>query len=114
MRTIIIILTCILSVTVKAQQGVITETISVKGNCEECKERIENASDIKGVKICVWNEDTKIATITYDSAKTDLLKIKKAIAASGHDAGEITGNAKAYNRLPDCCKYRDGVCNDKK
>ena len=91
-----------------------TETFIVKGNCEDCKERIENSADIKGVKICTWNTDTKVATVTYDPSKVSLTQVKQAIAKNGYDAGEIAGNTKAYNKLPGCCKYRDGVCEDKK
>jgi periplasmic mercuric ion binding protein len=113
MKTLIIIL-CALTFGMKAQQGIKTETFTVKGNCEECKVRIENAADIKGVKITKWNPDTKVATVTYDSTKTDVVKIKTAIASRGYDAGEVKGNDKAYKRLPTCCKYRDGVCEDPK
>jgi periplasmic mercuric ion binding protein len=95
-------------------QAIKTETFTVKGNCEECKERIENAADIKGVKLCTWDADTKVATATFDPNKVSLGEIKKAIARKGYDAGEIAGDAKAYNKLPGCCKYRDGVCEDKK
>ena len=51
MKTLIILITIIIfSIKIQAQSTVITSTISVKGNCGECKERIENAADIKGVK----------------------------------------------------------------
>ena len=30
-----------------------------------CKERIENALDIKGIKLADWNEETKICKITF-------------------------------------------------
>ena len=114
MRTFIILLVSFLSFNGLAQQGIKTETFVVKGNCEDCKERIENAADIKGVKILTWNTDTKVAEVTYNSDKVSLLKIKEAIAARGYDAGEVTGDAKAYSKLPGCCKYRDGKCEDKK
>jgi periplasmic mercuric ion binding protein len=113
MKNLIIILSCLFTLSLHAQT-VKTETFTVKGNCEECKERIENAADIQGVKICKWNPDTKVATVTYDPNKVSLLHIKEAIARRGYDAGEIAGNNKPYNKLPGCCKYRDGVCDDKK
>jgi len=113
MKNLIIIISCVCSFILKGQT-VKTETFIVKGNCEECKERIENSADIKGVKICTWEKDTKVATVTYDPAKITLTDIKKAIAQSGYDAGEIAGNTKAYNKLPECCKYRQGVCEEKK
>ena len=95
-------------------KSVKTITLSVKGNCEECKVRIENAADIKGVKLCIWDVDKKIATITYKEDKITPLQIEQAIAAVGYDAGNTKGNQAKYNKLPACCKYRDGKCEEKK
>lgn len=115
MRTFIVILTCIISLGFKAQtQTIVTQTLIVKGNCEECKERIENAADIKGVKLCSWDSETKVATVTYNTGKTSLALIQKAIASKGHDAGDVTGSETAYNKLPGCCKYRHGKCEEPK
>ncbi len=90
-----------------------TATILVKGNCEECKERIENAADIKGVKISSWDEKTQILTVTYKSDKVSLVQIEKAIAVSGHDAADIKAGDASYKKLPSCCKYRDRACEPK-
>ena len=62
---IILIIISIFSIKIQAQSTITTSTISVKGNCGECKERIENAADIKGVKNDIWNEETKILAVTY-------------------------------------------------
>jgi copper chaperone CopZ len=97
-----------------AQTSIKTQTFTVKGNCDECKGRIENAADIKGVKFTEWNPDTKIAKVTFDTLKTTLPTIQAAIAARGYDAGEIKASDKSYRRLPTCCKYRDGDCEEKK
>jgi copper chaperone CopZ len=110
MKTLIIIICLIVSINIKAQSTVTTTTISVKGNCGECKERIENAADIKGVKVCKWDEKTKIATITYDSAKVTKAKIEAAIAKAGHETMTAKADEKAYKSLPQCCKYKDGEC----
>ena len=91
-----------------------TATFIVKGNCDQCKERIENAADIKGVKICTWDEKKKIASVTYDASKTNLETIQKAIAAAGYDAGDQKGNDAKYKKLPKCCQYRDNKCDEKK
>ena len=115
MKTIIILLISILSCyTANAQDKTIkTMTLSVKGNCDECKTRIENAADIKGVKLCLWNEEKQTATITYRSDKISPEQIEKAIAASGHDAGTSKADLASYNKLPSCCKYRDKKCESK-
>jgi len=97
---------------IKAQM--ITTTLSVKGNCEMCKKRIENAADIKGVKNCNWDEKTKIATITYSSDKTSMVEIEQAIAKKGYDTESAKADEAAYKKLPKCCQYRTNVCDDKK
>lgn len=92
------------------QPSIKTTTISVKGNCEDCKERIENAADIKGVKLFVWDVDTKIATITYNTDKVTILQIEKAIAKIGYEAGNEKANENAYLKLPECCQYKNREC----
>lgn len=114
MKTIIVlILSLVFSIEIQAQSTITTSTISVKGNCGECKERIENAADIKGVKNDVWNEDTKILTVTYDSKKVTLEQIEKAIAKAGHETAGQKSDEKAYNALPSCCKYKTEDCKKK-
>jgi copper chaperone CopZ len=114
MKTVFIIISIFISFTAKSQTGIMTQTISVKGNCDDCKERIENAADIKGVKTSIWNKDEKILTVTFDSKKVSLEQIEKAIANAGHSTVSQKANQKAYQKLPDCCKYDDGICKEKK
>lgn len=113
MKILIIVFGLLCSMNIKAQTTIVTSTISVKGNCGECKERIENAADIKGVKNAVWNEDTKVLTTTYDSKKVSLEQIEKAIANAGHETLKQKANDKAYNSLPSCCKYKTEDCKKK-
>jgi copper chaperone CopZ len=110
---IVLIISLIFSIKIHAQSTVTTSTISVKGNCGECKERIENAADIKGVKNDVWNVDTKILTVTYDTKKVTLEEIEKAIAKAGHETAGQKSDEKAYNALPSCCKYKTEDCKKK-
>jgi periplasmic mercuric ion binding protein len=111
MKTIIILfIGLIFSLKIQAQTTVTTTTISVKGNCGECKERIENAADIKGVKVCKWDEKTQVATITFDSSKVTIAKIEATIAKAGHETKSAKADDKAYKSLPECCKYKDGEC----
>lgn len=114
MRTLIVLAFSLFVFATKAQEGITTVTFTVKGNCEQCKDRIENAADIKGVKIMTWSAKTKVASVKYSSDKVSLTQIQEAIAAKGHDAGPIHGDDKAYNKLPKCCKYRDGKCEESK
>ncbi len=114
MKTLIIfIISLTLSIKINAQTSITTSTVSVKGNCDECKERIENAADIKGVKNCVWNETTQSITVTYDTKKVTLEQIEKAIAKSGHETIHQKADTQAYRSLPSCCKYQHADCKKK-
>jgi copper chaperone CopZ len=113
MKTIIILLGLIFSVSLKAQSTVQTVSFSVKGNCDECKERIENAADIKGVKNAVWNEEKQAVTVTFDSKKVTQDQIEKAIAKSGHATQHEKVDPVAYKALPACCKYESADCKKK-
>ncbi len=96
----------------KAQEkpAVVTTTITVHGNCGECKERIETAVDIKGVKASKWDSKAQALTVTYKTDKVTLDQIKKAILESGHDVGEEKAQDVVYNKLPKCCQFRDHKC----
>lgn len=108
MKNIFLVLGILVSFYTYSQKGTVkTETFAVKGNCDMCQTRIENAADIKGVKVCKWDVDKKVATVTYDTTKTTLVKIQTSIAAKGYDAGPIKGDDAAYSKLPGCCQYRD-------
>lgn len=114
MKTIIILLiSTFFSFKIQAQTTVVTSTLSVKGNCDECKERIENAADIKGVKNSVWDETKQAISVTYDTKKVSLDQIEKAIAKSGHETAHEKADTKAYNGLPSCCKYQHEECKKK-
>lgn len=115
MKNIILILALLLSFKSFSQDNsVSTLTLNVKGNCDQCKERIENAADIKGVKICTWDEKTQVATIKYNSVKVTPEQIKQAIAKAGHDVDGVKATDANYKKLPGCCQYRDNKCDDKK
>ncbi len=109
-RFIITTAICIITLAGYAQDSkYITSTFHVDGVCGSCKVRIENAAYIKGVKKCDWNIESGLFTVAYDSTKVDLMKIHKSIAAVGHSTDRLPADPAAYNKLPDCCKYNDGV-----
>ena len=83
-----------------------TETIKVSGKCESCKARIEKAAKTEGVIKADWNEKTKLLTLAYDPSKVRSVDIQKRIADAGHDTPLFRAEAKTYNALPSCCKYR--------
>lgn len=93
-----------------AQNKITTDTLTVNGCCKSCKNRIEEAAFISGVKDAVWNKTTHILTLTFNTQKTSIDKISQALANSGHDNRLHTATEKAYKNLPSCCAYRNGKC----
>lgn len=82
-----------------------TEIIQVWGNCNMCKQTIEKAANKKGIANAVWDKDSKMATINFDTTKTSLNEILKRIALAGYDNKIFTAPDEAYNNLPGCCQY---------
>ncbi len=92
--------------TAKAQiQNPTTETVKVYGNCGMCKSKIEKAATEKNVSQAEWNEETGMATITYDATKTSKADILKKIALVGYDSDAFKAPDATYKKLPGCCKY---------
>ncbi len=87
-------------------KGSLSSTFAVLGNCGGCKKRIENAAkSIEGVKSASWDSQGKKLTVTYDDPSLKLKKVKKAIAAVGHDTDQVKAKDKTYGGLPGCCQY---------
>lgn len=82
-----------------------TETVKVWGNCGMCKTTIEKVANKKGVAKAVWSEETKQATITYNTKTTTLNEVLKRIALAGYDNTVFTAPDAAYNNLHGCCQY---------
>lgn len=111
MKTILLTLfTLILFTTTYAQKGVVEDSIFVSGNCEMCKVRIEKSLDKKGVKLAVWNQETKNLFIAYKPNKISEEEIHEAIASVGHDTKKKKAADAVYAELPFCCLHRDQSC----
>lgn len=82
-----------------------TETVKIFGNCGMCETTIEKAGSLNKLASVDWDKDTKMATITYDAAKTNPDEILKRIALSGYDSEKFLAPTDAYNKLPGCCQY---------
>ena len=82
-----------------------TETVKIFGNCGMCKTKIEKAGNLKNIAQVDWNEDTKMATLTYDENKTNQDEILKRVALVGYDSEKFLAPAGAYSKLPGCCQY---------
>ncbi len=82
-----------------------TLAIKIYGVCGMCKETIETAAYKKNVAKADWNIDTKIASITFDTTKTNADAVLKRIAYAGYDNEIYLAPLEAYTKLPECCQY---------
>ncbi len=82
-----------------------TESVKIYGNCGMCESTIEKAGNVKKVAEVDWNKDTKMATLTYDTSKTNQDEILKRIALAGYDSDLFLAPDDAYSKLPECCQY---------
>ena len=111
----ILLMLAFFTVNAQQKQNKITEIkFTVRGNCESCKKRIENAADIKGVKFAQWDAKTQKIVVTFRHDKTNEKTIKEAILSSGHDVESDKAPDASYSKLPACCKFREGQCTENK
>ena len=108
MKKIIIVLVLIFAISGYAQKKSAKYKIEVDGVCEMCKERIEKAClTTKGVKYATWNVETHQLVVILNEKKTSIKTVKENIAQVGHDTDEIKATQEVYDKMPECCKYRD-------
>jgi Cu(I)/Ag(I) efflux system membrane fusion protein len=82
-------------------------SLTVQGSCGMCKTRIEKtAKGIDGVSSASWDAKTKKLNLTLDDGKTSIDAVSKALVKAGHDTDKHKADAKTYDALPECCKYR--------
>ena len=94
----------------KAKPG--TEQVQIKTSavCDMCKARLEKALAYeKGVQSATLDVPSQVLTVSYRADKTTPEALRAAVSATGYDADATTANAKAYERLPECCKKTAGV-----
>jgi len=84
-----------------------TETVQFKTSavCDMCKARLEKSLAYeKGVQAANLDVPSKVLTVTYNPAKTTAEALRTAVQKTGYDADQLTADARAYDRLPECCK----------
>ena len=90
--------------------GTTTTQFKTSAVCDMCKARIEKSMAYeKGVQSAVLDVPSKVLTVTYRTDKTTPAALRTAVQKTGYDADELTAEARAYNRLPDCCKKTNAV-----
>jgi len=78
--------------------------------CDMCKARLEKSLAYeKGVQAAHLDVPSKVLTVTYNPAKTTPTALRAAVQKTGYDADGATADARAYDRLPDCCKKTNAV-----
>jgi copper chaperone CopZ len=99
----------------QAQQAPAAATTAKKGTemvqfktsavCDMCKSRLEKSLAYeKGVQAANLDVPSKVLTVSYNPAKTTPAALRAAVQKTGYDADAVTADARAYDRLPDCCK----------
>lgn len=91
---------------VAQHSSVRTGEFAIMGSCSMCRKAIEAAALKKGVKYARWDESTGVLTVKYDSARISADAILRSVAYAGYDNSNYLAPADAYDKLPDCCKYR--------
>ena len=93
-------------------QNISKETVSVKGNCDMCKERIETTAKKAGSNLAIWNAETQKLSLEFDPAKTSKEQILQKIADVGHDNELYKAPEDVYKKLPGCCLYTREAKNE--
>ena len=70
-----------------------------------CKNTIESALKLQGIETAVWDENSKLLTVKFDSLSTNPTVFLKAVAEAGYDNEAFIANDYAYKNLPECCQY---------
>lgn len=106
----VIISLLLIMLQVNAQHKTGKDTIisfKVYGVCEQCKERIEQVANGKGVLSAIWGVDSKLLSLQFNLSQTSLEKIQNRIVNVGHDLENKKAKDAVYRSLPGCCRYRE-------
>ena len=80
--------------------------ITVKGNCDMCKKRIEKAAySVEGVKSASWQSEDQTLKVILNEQKSSTSDVEKAVAKVGHDTANVKADDKEYEKLHECCSY---------
>jgi outer membrane receptor for ferrienterochelin and colicins len=86
--------------------GDTTISLKVHGACVMCKQRIESAMKLKGVRMAKWDMSSHMLSVTFDPALLKEEDVHNKMAAIGHDTELRKAKDGVYNELPECCHYR--------
>jgi periplasmic mercuric ion binding protein len=93
--------------------GVEKVTFNVNMTCQNCVNKVEkNIAFEKGVKTMDVNLEAKTVTLTYDSKKTDKVKLQEAITKLGFVVSEtsVKGDKACCSKTSVCADKKEGGC----
>jgi copper chaperone CopZ len=99
-----IMFTLLIAVTQLATAKSVVKEFKVKGQCGECKDRIEEALDLPGISFATWNVDSKMLTIRFNDKKFTEDQIHKIISDLGYATEKLAAEDEAESGLPKCCQ----------
>jgi len=97
---------CITQLLVAQSNKPVTENFTVGGTCNMCKERIERALDVKGVKFVEYTLSTHNLEVTYVPSKISHTSLHDLLNNAGHDTELSACSDEQYEAIHHCCKYR--------
>lgn len=106
-KTFIIAAFALISTMAVGQSKITKTSLEVDGLCGMCKERIENAAYIPGVKQVNWDKETHELTLVYKNDKVTEQEIIASINAVGHDVKGHLATDEQYANIHGCCRFRD-------
>ena len=97
-----------------SSQSKITKIVlEVDGLCGMCKERIENAAYLAGVKQVNWDKATHELDVVFRNDKVSEEQIIASINNAGHDVKGSLASAEQYAKIHGCCRFRDSDLRSK-
>ena len=90
-----------------AQSKISETSLEVDGLCGMCKQRIENAAYLPGVKKVNWDKETHQLDLVFRNDKVSKEDIIASINAAGHDVKGAIATDEQYANIHGCCRYRD-------
>jgi mercuric ion binding protein len=113
LKSVLVLLTLLVSAAAFSQKQKITETAVIKTAiycdhckaCETCGPQFEKVLlKEKGVQMVTINEKEMTIKVVYNTKKTDIDTIRKAISKLSYDADDVKADPVAYEGLDGCCK----------
>ncbi len=104
-KSILAVMLVLVAFATVSAQKMQTVTILTSAQCDMCEEKLEkNIAFEKGVSSVDLDVQSKKLTVTFNSNKTNVESLRKAVTMLGYDADGMVANSEAYSKLPDCCK----------